>query len=337
MGLRIIPSNTQIKFARFRNIAAAISAAAILASIGAFYVLGLNFGIDFTGGVEIEVEPQPGEEFGTDSLSAVRDAVAELGLGEVKVKTIGGTQTSPSGGISVTVPLPKDEEQGGEVDREAENRQTQIANQVKEILFETLGIGQEQVRKTDVVGPAVSGELIKAGVTAMVISIGLMLIYIWFRFEWQFSLGAILALVHDVIITVGVFSITQLDFTLSIIAALLTIIGYSMNDTVVVYDRIRENLRKFKKMPLHQLIDLSINQTLARTIMTSLTTLLALIALFLFGGDVLRGFSFALIWGIIIGTYSSVFIASPILLRTGVKRDWSEDGAGGKAVATNAP
>ncbi|MEM9234315.1 MAG: protein translocase subunit SecF, partial [Pseudomonadota bacterium] len=198
-------------------------------------------------------------------------------------------------------------------------------------------VGQEQVRKTDVVGPTVSGELIQKGVTAMVIAIGMMLVYIWFRFEWQFSLGAILALVHDVVLTVGVFSIIQLDFTLSIIAALLTIIGYSMNDTVVVYDRIRENLRKYKKMPLHELIDMSINQTLARTIMTSVTTLLALFALFVFGGDVLRGFSFALIWGVVIGTYSSVFIASPILLRTGVKRDWSKEGAASKAVAQRAP
>lgn len=337
MGLRIIPSDTKVKFARYRNVAAAISAAAILASIFAFNLMGLNFGIDFTGGVEIEVEPQRGEEFDDNALSEVRAAVEQLGLGHVKVKTIGGTATSPSGGISVTVPLPEDEEQGGEVDREAENRQTQIANQVKEVLFETLNIGNDQVRKTDVVGPAVSGELVQRGVMAMVIAIGMMLIYIWFRFEWQFSLGAILALVHDVILTVGVFSVTQLDFTLSIIAALLTIIGYSMNDTVVVYDRIRENLRKYKKMPLHELVDLSINQTLARTIMTSLTTLLALVALFFFGGDVLRGFSFALIWGIMVGTYSSVFIASPILLRTGVKRDWSKEGSGAVAVAKSTP
>lgn len=333
MGLRIIPEDTHIKFARYRNVAAAFSMAAILASILAFNLLGLNYGIDFTGGVEIEVAPPEGQEFEVEDLDTVRTAIGALELGDIKVKTIQGVAGEPDG-ISVTVPLPEEQEQGGEVDSEAENRQAIIAEQVTAVLQDTLGI--DKPRKTDIVGPTVSGELVQKGVSAMVIAIGLMLIYIWFRFEWQFSLGAILALVHDVILTIGIFSIIQLDFTLSIIAALLTIIGYSMNDTVVVYDRIRENLRKYKKMPLAELIDLSINQTLARTIMTSVTTLLALVALFLFGGEVLRGFSFALIWGVIIGTYSSVFIASPILLRTGVKRDWSKESTQ-NAVANRAP
>ena len=333
MGLRIIPSDTHIKFARYRNVAAAISLAAIIASIGAFFTLGLNFGVDFTGGVTVEVAPSEGGEFVESDLTEVRSAVDALDIGHVQAKIIGGVAGAPDG-IAVTVPLDESQERGGEVDVEAENMQQQNLEEIKATMVSVLG-EDISFQRQDAVGPTVSGELIEAGVSAMVIAIALMLGYIWFRFEWQFSLGAILALIHDVILTVGIFSITQLDFTLSIIAALLTIIGYSMNDTVVVYDRIRENLRKYKKMPLHELVDLSINQTLARTIMTSFTTLLALLALFFFGGEVLRGFSFALIWGIVVGTYSSVFIASPILLRTGVKRDWSEEGKG-RAVAKSA-
>ena len=174
-------------------------------------------------------------------------------------------------------------------------------------------------------GPAVSGELIQRGITAVVLAIAMMLLYIWFRFEWQFSLGAIVALVHDVIITLGMFAVTRLEFSLAIIAAILTIVGYSMNDTVVVYDRVRENLRKYKKKNLAEVIDLSINDTLSRTVMTSVTTLLALIALYVIGGENLRGFTFAMIWGVLIGTYSSVFVAAPALLATGVKRDWSKN------------
>ncbi|MHA7871894.1 MAG: protein translocase subunit SecF, partial [Hyphococcus sp.] len=189
-----------------------------------------------------------------------------------------------------------------------------------------LGEGFE-LRKVDVVGPTVSGELIQKGAIAVALAIGMMLIYIWFRFEWQFSLGAIAALVHDVVITLGMFAVTSLEFNLSIIAAILTIVGYSMNDTVVVYDRVRENLRKFKSKPLEAVLDLSINDTLSRTVMTSVTTLLALGALLLLGGEVLRGFTFAMIWGIVIGTYSSIFVASPFLMATGVKRDWSSQPA----------
>ena len=173
-------------------------------------------------------------------------------------------------------------------------------------------------------GPTVSGELVQKGALAVALAIGMMLVYIWLRFEWQFSLGSIIALIHDVIITLGMFSVTRLEFNLAIIAAILTIVGYSMNDTVVVYDRVRENLRKFKQKPLAELIDVSINDTLTRTIMTSGTTMLALIALVIFGGEVLRGFTLAMIWGIVIGTYSSIFVASPFLLATGVKRDWSK-------------
>ncbi|HBF98224.1 MAG TPA: protein translocase subunit SecF, partial [Alphaproteobacteria bacterium] len=169
----------------------------------------------------------------------------------------------------------------------------------------------------------ISGELVEAGTLAVILAVIAMLVYIWFRFEWQFSVGAVVALLHDVVLTIGIFSLLQLEFNLSIIAAILTIVGYSMNDTVVVYDRVRENLRKYKKMPLDDLLNLSINDTLSRTAMTSLTTLLALLALYIFGGEVIRGFTFAMIWGVVVGTYSSIFVAAPLLLVLGVKRDWS--------------
>ena len=169
--------------------------------------------------------------------------------------------------------------------------------------------------------------MIKAGVTAIVVAVFAMLIYIWFRFEWQFSLGAVIALIHDILLTLGIFSILQLEFNLSIIAALLTIVGYSMNDTVVVYDRVRENLRKHRKKDILDLLDISINETLSRTIMTSVTTLLALLSLYIFGGSVIKGFTFAMIWGVLVGTYSSIFIAAPLLNYLEVKRDWSTSGA----------
>jgi preprotein translocase SecF subunit len=179
------------------------------------------------------------------------------------------------------------------------------------------------VRRVEIVGPQVSAELIQTGLMAVVAAIASMLIYIWFRFEWQFSVGAVLALVHDVALTIGLFAILQLDFNLSILAAILTIVGYSMNDTVVVYDRVRENLRKYKKMDLSELLNIAINETLSRTVMTSVTTMLALLSLYILGGEVIRGFTFAMIWGVIVGTYSSIFIASPLLMLLGVKRDWS--------------
>jgi preprotein translocase SecF subunit len=178
------------------------------------------------------------------------------------------------------------------------------------------------------VGPKVSGELIRTAVIAVIAAIFAVLFYIWLRFEWQFSVGAVAALIHDIVLTIGIFSLLQIKFDLAIIAALLTIVGYSLNDTVVVFDRVRENLRKYKKMELQKVLNLSINETLSRTVMTSVTTLLALISLFVLGGDVIRGFVFAMIWGVIVGTYSSVFIASNILLRLGVKRDWSKPSAG---------
>ncbi len=341
MPLNLVPTETKIPFTKARNVTMGLSALVVAASIFAFLTIGLNFGIDFRGGVTVEVGPAPEQTFTASDLGEVRSAVDALGLGNVAAREIGGVAGAPAGIVVVV----EEQDVEGEadissegIDQAAEQLQTQVANQVQAVLVETLG-EDISFRRVDVVGPTVSGELVQRGVLAMVLAVGMMLVYIWFRFEWQFSLGAVLALVHDVAITIGVFSVTQLEFTLSIIAALLTIIGYSMNDTVVVYDRIRENLRKFKRKPLTEVIDLSINQTLSRTLMTSVTTLIALVSLFLFGGEVLRGFSFALIWGILIGTYSSVFIASPLLLLTGVKRDWSEGAAadGKPAESPSAP
>lgn len=317
MAFQLIPSDTKIDFVKFRFIALAMSALLLIGSITAFFTIGLNFGIDFRGGVTVEVGPAEGETFDGNSLTAARQAVNDLNLGDVRVQNI----TTPSGeqGIVAFIEAVMDADDG-------DLRQNEVATQVQGALKAALG-DMISIRRVDVVGPTVSGELVQRGVTALVVAIALMLAYIWFRFEWQFSIGAILALTHDVILTIGVFAVTQLEFTLAIIAALLTIIGYSMNDTVVIYDRIRENLRKYKQMPLSDVVNLSVNQTLGRTIMTSLTTLLAVVALFVFGGSVLRGFSFALIWGVVVGTYSTVYIASPLLLQTGVKRDWSENGA----------
>ncbi len=312
MLLKLIPDNTKVPFSNWRFIAMALSAVMVISSIIAVATLGLNFGVDFKGGVTIEVvDDQPVD------LGAIRSTIGGLGLGEVNVteiQDVGGAEK----GILVTV-----EQQDTEAHEDADAAQQNAADQVREALRQLLGDDVE-FRKTEVVGATVSGELVEKGILAVVIAITGMLFYIWLRFEWQFSVGSIVALVHDVTITMGMFAVTRLDFNVATIAALLTIVGYSMNDTVVVYDRVRENLRKYKKKALPELIDLSINETLTRTVMTSGTTLLSLVALFFFGGEVLRGFTAAIIFGILIGTYSSIFVASPFLLATGVKRDWSK-------------
>ena len=303
--LQLVPDNTHIDFLRFRTIAFAVSAAALIGSIGAFFALGLNFGIDFRGGITIEI----GDEQPID-IAETRRIVGALNLGDVKVKEFGSPNI-----LEISIEQQPEDPNAPEGAPSA----GQVASErVQEALKEGLG-EQINFRRIDFVGPVVSEELTTKGAQALAFAIAMMLVYIWLRFEWQFSLGAIAALVHDVILTIGFFSITQLEFNLQIIAAILTIIGYSMNDTVVVYDRVRENLRKYKKKPLVELLNLSVNETLSRTVMTSLTTLIALFALFFLGGEGLRGFSFAMIWGVIVGTYSSVFVAAPILLMTGVR------------------
>ncbi|MEM8935978.1 MAG: protein translocase subunit SecF [Pseudomonadota bacterium] len=325
MYLKLVPDNTDIQFIRMRMAALALSLAMLVGSVVALVTIGLNFGVDFRGGVTIEIADDEPIDIGD-----VRTTVSALGLGDVKVTTI---QDFAGGDEAVMVFIEQQEAAPAEdlddpasvedAERRNELAQQEASLAVQEALRGLLGQDLE-FRKIDVIGPTVSGELIQKGAIAVALAIGMMLIYIWFRFEWQFSVGAITALVHDVVITLGMFAVTGLEFKLEIIAALLTIVGYSMNDTVVVYDRVRENLRKFKKRPLPEVLNLSINDTLSRTVMTSGTTLLALFALALLGGEVLRGFTLAMVWGIVIGTYSSIFVASPVLLATGVKRDWSK-------------
>jgi len=285
-----------------RKVFASVSAAAILASAVLVGVLGLNFGIDFRGGTMVEVQTtEPAD------LGQIRRIVTGLDLGDVAIQSFGSDND-----VLIRV-----EEQA-----ETTAGQSTVADQIGERL--KAEIPGTEVRRTEVVGPKVSGELLEIGILAVVLAIAAISVYIWLRFEWQFGVGAVLSLVHDVALTMGVFAIFGIEFNLSIVAAILTIVGYSLNDTVVVYDRVRENLRKYKKMPLAELLNLSVNDTLSRTIMTSSTTLVALIAMFAFGPEVIKGFTFAMIWGIVVGTYSSIFVAAPLLMWFSVKRDWSD-------------
>ena len=308
MRLKLVPAETHVDFLGMRRIAAAVSVVAMAASIVVFFVMGLNFGIDFRGGVTIEARTE-----GPADLAQVRGIVGGLDLGDVSVQEF-GQETD----LIIQV------EAEGDGDA-----QQAVVVQVKDALAaEIAGV---EFRRVEVVGPKVSGELIQAGVIAICLAILAVLFYIYVRFEWQFSVGAVAALVHDVVLTIGVFSLMQLEFNLSIIAALLTIVGYSLNDTVVVFDRVRENLRRFKQKALDEVLNLSINETLSRTVMTSVTTLIALLSLYFLGGEVIRGFTFGMIWGVLVGTYSSVFVASVILRVLGVKRDWSKPDPEGPA------
>ncbi len=297
--IEFVPQNTKIPFTSYFRVCMAVSSALIVATVILLATVGLNFGIDFRGGTMIEIRTTDGPA----DLAAIRAKLGNLGLGEIQIQEFGAPNE-----VLIRVA----EQPGGE----------QAQQEAVKTIEGVLGSNFER-RQTQVVGATVSGELVQQALIALVLTCLGIFIYVWFRFEWQFALGAVVALFHDVFITVGVFSATQLDFDLTIVAALLTILGYSINDTVVIYDRIRENLRKFKKKPLPELIDLSVNETLSRTVMTTGTTLLALLALYIFGGEVIRGFTFGILFGIVIGTYSSVFIASPFLLLLGVKRDWS--------------
>ncbi len=297
--MNILPSDTKIDFIGKRYITFVLSAIIILGSLGMLVTKGLNYGIDFTGGTLVEIKVTPS----TPDLGNLRTGLNGLELGSVSLQEFGAADD-----LLIRVP-----EQEGDADVQTAALQT-----LKTYLngqFETV-----DYRRVEFVGPQVGEELKKQGMYAVLFSILGMLVYIWFRFEWQFSAAAIVALLHDSIATIGLFALTQMEFNLSTVAAILMIAGYSINDTVVVFDRIRENLRKFKKMPIFDLLNNSINQTLSRTLMTSITTLLALIALWTFGGEVIRGFVNALIFGIIIGTYSSVFVASPILTFLNIRR-----------------
>jgi preprotein translocase SecF subunit len=328
--IRLLPQKTNFTYVKFAGVAAFLSIAAVLASFTSFFTGGFrhnpvevyqqaeggfvekfgaviedgfNLGIDFAGGTLLEINAPEAIDIGE-----VRDAVLALDFGDVQVQGFEGDRR-----IQVRYETPPVDAAG--VEQRVVNAIVDVAPSVQ--------FGARQI-----VGPKVSGELFAGGLIALGLAIVLMLIYIWFRFEWQFSLGGVLALFHDVILTLGLFSIFRLEFTLTIIAALLTIVGYSMNDTVVVFDRMRENLRKFKKMPLGELVDLSLNETLSRTIITGCTALFALIGLYYFGGDALSGFAIAMIFGIVMGTYSSLYVAAPAILIWGVKR--GETGAGAK-------
>jgi len=285
-------------FLKYKTFFISISLILFLSSIFFFAFKGLNYGVDFKGGTIIEMKFD--NTFSSDRL---RNSLNKLNLGDVKVKEFGSN-------IEFLATIEK---------KGDNNFISTIKNHLEKDLSQTINF-----RRVEVVGSKISEELTKAGIYSVVIALLLMLFYIWVRFEWQFSLGAVIALVHDVIITIGAFSVVGYEFGLSIVAAVLTIVGYSMNDTVVIYDRIREYLKKDDQKDLQELINESLNSTLSRTLKTSLTTLLALVSIYFFGGEILKGFSFALIWGVLIGTYSSIFVAAPVLIYFNVKSDWSE-------------
>jgi len=284
----------------------------IVLALGSFALQGLNYGIDFRGGTTVRTQSAEPVNIGQ-----YRDAIQPLGLGDVSITEV----FDPTFEADQNVAMIRIQAQEGE-----EAVSPEVIRAVQDALQQV--VPDIQFTAVESVGPKVSGELIQTAVIAVLLAIAAVLVYIWLRFEWQFALGAVAALVHDVVLTIGIFSELQIQFDLPIIAALLTIVGYSLNDTVVVFDRVRENLRKYKKKPLAEVLNISINETLSRTVMTSVTTLLALVALYVLGGDVIRGFVFAMIWGVIVGTYSSVFVASTVLLWLGVKRDWSKPDKG---------
>jgi preprotein translocase SecF subunit len=308
--IKLLPTTTNFKFVKYARLAAVFSVVLCAASIiGCFYP-GLNMGIDFRGGASMEVAKPAGQ---TISLEDMRGAVSELGLGDVQVQGIARRDTSIADGSTAVVrfQIPEDANQS-EVVRRVE---AAIAGAVGDVTYSGV----------EVVGSKVSGELFRSGIMALGLATLLMFAYIWFRFEPQFGFGAIAGLVHDVILTFGLIVIMRLEFSLNMVAAILTVIGYSMNDTVVVFDRLRENLRKYKQMPLREVIDLSINETLSRTVITGMTAVMVLAALAFLGGEALFGFSIALMFGIIVGTYSSIYVGAPIILLWGVKRGERDD------------
>lgn len=308
MRLKLVPENTSYDFFKYAGVTLGASFAAVVLSIVIWLTMGLNFGIDFRGGTTIRTQSTEAVD-----VAAYRAAIEPLGLGDVAISEV----FDPSFGE----------------DRNAAMVRIQAQNEEESVSPATIAEVEAALQQVDPsitfpsvesVGPKVSGELIQTAVLAVIGSLSAILIYIWLRFEWQFSLGAVVALFHDVMLTIGIFSLFQIRFDLATIAAILTIIGYSINDTVVIFDRLRENLIKYKQTPLRDVMNFSVNETLSRTLMTSGTTLIALIALLTLGGDVIRGFVFAITWGVVVGTYSSVFVAKNVVFFLGVKRDWSK-------------
>lgn len=310
--IRFIPDDTRFPIMRWSRFGFFFSSLLTLASVLLFVFVGLNVGVDFKGGTVMTIRTaQPAD------IEQLREQVNSLGFGNAEIQEFGSAN-------DVLIRLPAVE--GGD-----QAQQTTIAK-----VKEALGSGVE-FRSVEVVGPKVSNELAQQSIVAVVVAIVGILFYVWFRFEWQFAAGAVLSLLHDVLITIGVFCLLRIEFNLQIIAAILTIVGYSLNDTVVVFDRIREYMRKYKSMNLADLIDFSINSVFPRTILTSVTTMLALIALYAFGGEVLRGFTFTMIFGVLIGTYSSIFIASPVLILLGTVMSEKKSATDAKAAAAARP
>lgn len=310
--IKLLPVRTNLHFVKYSKAFGVLSAVLVIASIiGCFYP-GLNMGIDFRGGASMEVSKPAGQVVALDEL---RGAVRDLGLGDVGVQGIArrGTDVNDGSTAIVRFQIPEG------------RNQTEVVRQVETAI--TGAVGEVTYSGVSVVGSKVSGELFASGLMALGMAVVLMFAYIWFRFEPQFGFGAIAGLVHDVVLVFGLIVLMRLEFSLNMVAAILTVIGYSMNDTVVVFDRLRENLRKYKQMPLREVIDLSINETLSRTIITGITAIMVLAALAYFGGEALFGFSIALMAGIIIGTYSSIYVGAPIILLWGVKRGGASDDA----------
>ena len=311
-GIDFFPHDLRLPFMRYKGIAISASLIAMAISLALCLTMGLNYGVDFKGGSLIELQTKSGDA----DIGALRERLNKLGVGNVQIQQFG----KPS---NVLVRL--EEQPGGEVAQQAALKKVTDATDVDYVK-----------RRVEVVGPAVSSELRMTGFIAVAAGILAIVAYVWFRFEWQFAVGAVLALTHDVLVTAGIFSFFQFEFDLSTVAALLTILGYSVNDTVVVSDRIRENLRKYKRMELNELLNLSINETLSRTILTGMTAIAVLLSLYIFGGEVIRNFNFAMLLGVVIGTYSSIFIAAPLLGYFGIKRDWSGTTANVAKTATTA-
>lgn len=319
MRLRLVPQNTSFDFFRYARQTLGASAVLVVLSLITCAMLGLNFGIDFQGGTTIRTASPNAVDIG-----AYREAIKPLDLGDVTITEV----FDPNFGADKNVAQVKIQAQDG-----AEAITPETITAVKDAL-QNLDPGLD-FEAVESVGPKVSGELIWSAVFAVLAASFGIVFYIWLRFEWQYAVGAIVALVHDLVLTIGLFSLLQLKFDLAIVAALLTILGYSINDTVVVFDRLRENLVKYKKMPLRDVMNLSANETLSRTVMTSGTTLIALIALIVLGGDVIRGFTFAIAWGVVVGTYSSIYVAKNVVLYLGVERNPTKtDGGPGTQFST---
>jgi preprotein translocase SecF subunit len=296
MLIRYFPTDTKFQFMRIRRMSFPFSAALSLVAVFLFLAVGMNFGIDFKGGTLVELRAKGPQA----DVGSLRQRANELGFGEIEVQEFGDGRE-----VSVRVELQPGGEQG----------QQAVVSRLRE------GFDADyEFRRVEVVGPRVSGELVQSGTLGVLLSLIAILVYLWFRFEWQFAIGAVVATLHDIVLTIGFFALAQIEFNMTSIAAILTIIGYSLNDTVVVYDRIRETMRKYKRMPLNALLDKAMNDTLTRTIITGASTGLALIALAIFGGEVLKSFSYAMLFGLVVGTYSSVFIAAPILIYLGLKQ-----------------